>query len=228
MSSLHPSKLSKQHLIILMITLFIIPLLWGLGIFKIPIGDLLPDIQRPYFWTFFSSILVLEWTAFLLIYRVSYFKTYVKFNTKFLKRYQYVIGVTFIIICVLSYFAPVYLYDMVPKDSLILGKIGPVTSTERLAFVLLSLTAGICEEVIFRGYGITVLEHYFKNKSLPLIITSLAFMSLHGIAFLPWYLLVQYFIIGLIFGYFFQKYRRLEILIIIHFLIDALVAVSVP
>ncbi|MEM7086946.1 MAG: type II CAAX endopeptidase family protein [Bacteroidota bacterium] len=225
-----PSIVPKNYLFILLITLFVIPLLWGLGIFRVPVSSIFPDLQRPHFWTFFSSILILEWIAFLLIYRVtsSNMSVYLNINTAFLRKKRYLLIISFIVICILSYFAPLYLYESIPSESVVLGRIGPVSNLERLAFVFLSLTAGICEEVIFRGYGISVLEKVFKNKLLPLVITSGAFMALHGIAFLPWFLLVQYFIVGMIFGYFFQKYRRLEILIIVHFLIDAIVAISVP
>ncbi|MEM8886654.1 MAG: type II CAAX endopeptidase family protein [Bacteroidota bacterium] len=215
----------------MVVGVFTIPLLWGLGIFSFPIAIIFPGISRPDFWTFFSSIVFLEWFAFGLIVWVCRPNAaeYLQINLNFLKKYRIRLLLGLGLLIVLAAFAPSYLYsDAFPQESLTLKAIGPVSGLERVAFVFLSITAGICEEVMFRGYGISVLERLLKSKDIALILSSAAFMSLHGIAFLPWYLMLQYFMIGLIFGYFFQKYRRLEILILIHFLLDALIAVFVP
>lgn len=226
-----PISIDQKFVIILGITMLVIPLMWGLGIFNIPIRSIFPHLARPSYWTFFSSILFLEWLAFLLIYWVTRPNTaeYLSINTSFLHKYRYYLIIGFFSLLMLAGLAPNYLYpEELPANARILGHIGPVSSLERIAFVLLSLTAGICEEVIFRGYGISVLERLCKRKPVALVLSSAAFMSLHGIAFIPWPLMLQYFVIGLVFGFFFQKYRRLEILILIHFLIDALIAVMVP
>lgn len=225
-----PTIIQKKHIIVLIITLFIMPLLWGTGSFKIQASNFASSLDRPSFWTFFFTILVLQWLAFLLIFLVTKPKMteYLSVDKAFLSKNRWILFSMVVVCVILAGYAPIYLYGAnIPSNS-ILGSIGPVSDHERIAFIFLSLTAGICEEVIFRGYGISVLERIFKKKAIALIVSAAAFMSLHGIAFLPWYLLIQYFIIGLIFGFFFQKYRRLEVLIIIHFLIDAMVAISVP
>ncbi len=223
--------IQQKHIVVLIATLILIPLLWGTGVFKIQAAYILPGLERPFFWTFFMSILFLEWLAFLLIFYATRpnMAEYLSINTAFLSKHKFLLIGGVIVLLILAGIAPAYLYSgELPSNSSTLGSIGPVSSIQRVAFIFLSLTAGICEEVIFRGYGISVLERIFKRKSVALIISSLAFMSLHGVAFLPWSMLVQYFIIGLIFGFIFQRYRRLEILIIVHFLLDALIAVSVP
>lgn len=223
--------IDRKYLLVLLIAVFTCPLLWGLGIFSIPMKTLFPDLIRPDYWTFFVSIVILEWGAFALIAYVCRpdIAKLLHIHTDWLRRYRYPLGMIILGLFLLAWIAPTYLYsDSLPETSIVLRSIGPVSSIERVFFVLLALTAGICEEVIFRGFGISVLERYLKRKDLALIVSSLAFMSLHGIAFLPWYLMLQYFIIGLIFGFFFQKYRRLDILILVHFLIDALIVVFVP
>ncbi len=155
--------------------------------------------------------------------------SYLGINLIYLKKKKVYLFSTLFAATVLSFLAPIYLYNYtLPSESITLGFLGPVSILERLGFILLSITAGICEEVIFRGYGISVLERLFKNKYFALVISSLAFMSLHGVASVPMAFLLQYFIIGLILGAIYQRYRRLEILIIIHFILDALVAVAIP
>lgn len=226
-----PTELSKKQVIVLVITLFVVPLLWGTGTFGISVDMLFPEVSRPSFWRFVTSVMLLQWMAFGLIYWAikPNMSTYLNISTSFLRRYKALLIILVLVILVAAFMAPSYLYESgLPPESLTLRWLGPVASSERIAFVFLSVTAGICEEVIFRGYGISVLERLTGNRWIALVVSSAAFMSLHGIVFIPVPLMIQYFIIGLIFGYVYQRFRRLEILILIHFLIDALIAVIVP
>ena len=98
----------------------------------------------------------------------------------------------------------------------------------RIAAILLSspmllagacLTAGIIEEFIFRGYILSRLSLFFKNQHWPVIISALIFASVH-LAYKTVHELIFAFLIGLIFGYYYQWYRNLTVLIIVHFAID--------
>ncbi|MBE5674642.1 CPBP family intramembrane metalloprotease, partial [Staphylococcus sp. SS35] len=72
----------------------------------------------------------------------------------------------------------------------------------------------LLEEIIFRGILIRVI--FRKHLLLGLVVSSLAFASLHEsdtwIGYLP------YFYSGLIFGYTYLKTKRLEVPILIHFI----------
>jgi membrane protease YdiL (CAAX protease family) len=82
-----------------------------------------------------------------------------------------------------------------------------------------AITAGIAEELIFRGYMMTRLDILFKNKHLPIFITAIIFGLGH-----IWYgtlaNVLYPTIIGIVFGYHYYKYRNLKMLMICHFLID--------
>lgn len=85
--------------------------------------------------------------------------------------------------------------------------------------VFTSLTAGITEELIFRSYFMTRLQLLIKNKYITILLTALFFGLAHasyGTAFQ----LVMPFVIGLVFGMHYFKYRNIYILIIVHFLVD--------
>jgi membrane protease YdiL (CAAX protease family) len=58
----------------------------------------------------------------------------------------------------------------------------PKTTEERILWVFLSLTAGICEETAFRGYLITRIRMFGKTKSwvIPVILATLSFGSGHA------------------------------------------------
>lgn len=63
-----------------------------------------------------------------------------------------------------------------------LGIILPETNTERVLWVILALTAGVCEETAFRAYLITRIKQFGKLKSwlIPIIVSSVVFGSGHA------------------------------------------------
>jgi hypothetical protein len=81
------------------------------------------------------------------------------------------------------------------------------------------LTAGITEELIFRGYLLPRLEILFKNKWAAIIISALLFGLAHG-GYGDLSKMLVPFIIGFIFAFYYTRYRSLTVLIICHFLID--------
>lgn len=81
------------------------------------------------------------------------------------------------------------------------------------------LTAGVTEELIFRAYILTRLAHLISNKYLPVIISALLFSAMHyGYGNLGE--LIFTFLIGILFGAYYQKYRNIQVLIVVHFMID--------
>lgn len=65
------------------------------------------------------------------------------------------------------------------EESGILRELLPRTAGERLAFVGVSLLAGLCEEIIFRGYALPVLGGAIGIVAAG-VVTSLAFGVLHA------------------------------------------------
>ena len=50
----------------------------------------------------------------------------------------------------------------------------PRSRRERLTFVVLAITAGVCEEVVFRGFGIAYVQWLWPGASRPFIIVATA------------------------------------------------------
>jgi membrane protease YdiL (CAAX protease family) len=65
-----------------------------------------------------------------------------------------------------------FLHLTVPEE---IGFILPRTNTERVFWVILSVTAGICEETGFRGYVLTKLNLFTNNWYLTVALSSLCF-----------------------------------------------------
>ena len=225
------NKNNKIYLALL-IPLVLWPLLWATrSIPYIPMDWL--NTPRPGWWSFIITVMVLEWSVFFYLRNRLHkigeswdsigldFSWFVR-NKKWLIPYVTVL-------LVMALFAPNFLYDNeLPSQGQVIP-ITPVSSAQRVFFILVSMTAGICEEVMFRGVGITFLRRVFNNKWIPVLITSLCFVFIHG-PFRGWPWFSQYFIIGALFaiGYVAQKKPRLEVLIIIHFTVDASLAAFVP
>jgi membrane protease YdiL (CAAX protease family) len=103
----------------------------------------------------------------------------------------------------------------------------PVTRLERLFWLVISVSAGLSEEVCYRGLPLRILARSANGAWLVLPVTMLAFVFVHGRygARHP----LPYLAFGLVFGatFILLGRRHLEWLIIAHALIDGL-GVFVP
>jgi membrane protease YdiL (CAAX protease family) len=81
------------------------------------------------------------------------------------------------------------------------------------------ITAAVGEELIFRGYLMPRLQLYFKNIWAPIVISALLFGLAHASYGTVSNTLGPLYI-GLVFGWYYQKYRNIKVLMICHFIID--------
>ncbi len=81
------------------------------------------------------------------------------------------------------------------------------------------ITAGITEELIFRGYYMPRIEILTNNKWLTILLSSLLFGLIH-LRYGNIMALIMPFLIGLILAMHYYKYRNLSVLIISHIIID--------
>ena len=101
----------------------------------------------------------------------------------------------------------------------VMKKIAFLLKGHQLMIVFVALTAGVTEELIFRGYMLTRLMQFFEKPYIPVIISSLAFSALHY----KYHSLIETlftFLIGVVFSIYYIKYRNIKALIVTHFLID--------
>jgi membrane protease YdiL (CAAX protease family) len=111
------------------------------------------------------------------------------------------------------------------RPSQVLNEMASYLHTHPLLLVLTCLTAGIVEELLFRGYLIPRLNKLLKNGYLAVVVSALIFGAGH-IGYGTWMNMIVPFLIGLIFGGYYQKYKNLKVLIFCHFLIDLLSMLS--
>lgn len=88
-------------------------------------------------------------------------------------------------------------------------------------FIFTAFTAGVTEELIFRGYMLPRIEELTNNKWIAISISSL-FFGLAHYTYNDMTRMVFPFIIGIVFSIHYTKYRSLISLIICHIFIDLL------
>jgi hypothetical protein len=105
------------------------------------------------------------------------------------------------------------------EDNALMKKIVHILIGHQWVIVFTCLTAGVTEELIFRGYIMTRLSLLFKNNYMPVILSALGFSALHY-GYKSLHELIFAFLIGIVFGIYYQKYRNIKVLIAAHFMID--------
>lgn len=96
----------------------------------------------------------------------------------------------------------------------------PQDTIGRFVWVLVSATAGFCEEIAFRGYLMTRLRILGKTKSwlMPVVVSSLTFGILHAYQSLPGVIILTVY--GAMFALLYIRTRSLWPCIIAHFFQD--------
>lgn len=84
-----------------------------------------------------------------------------------------------------------------------------------------AITAGITEELLFRGYLLPRLQLLVNNSMFSILLSSLLFGLLH-FGYGTLFNMLGPFFMGIVFAFFYNKYRHMGILIIAHSLWDIL------
>ncbi len=92
---------------------------------------------------------------------------------------------------------------------------------DRWGVVLIAITAGFCEEVIYRGYMMSTLKRTGHPVWLSMVLSTASFVLFHGILPLP--LMAGFFVVGMIFAVIYQRTSSLWTVVSIHAVWDATV-----
>lgn len=98
-----------------------------------------------------------------------------------------------------------------------ISSLTPKTTTSRIIFILMGLMAGLAEEIVYRGFAIKALVSNKINKWMAVVIAAIPFIFQHGLKSIDqfWWFLCW----GLIFGSLFVWLKKLNINIVIHWLV---------
>lgn len=102
-----------------------------------------------------------------------------------------------------------------------MSKIIQILHKHKILIILISLTAGITEELIFRAYMLTRLEMLIKKPAMSILISAVLFGILH-ISYGTVGQILGPLFLGIIFAAHYYRYRNIKIIIICHFMWDLL------
>lgn len=94
----------------------------------------------------------------------------------------------------------------------------PTTLGERIIWVLIGMTAGFCEEVVYRGFAIRVLQGREMPTWLAVLMATLAYVFVHDLS--GFLLFPIFFVVGLAFAGLFLWWRSLAPGICLHALLN--------
>ena len=98
-----------------------------------------------------------------------------------------------------------------------LANLTPKNLPQRVVFVLMALAAGLCEELVYRGFAIRSLESRGINRWAAIVLAAFPFVFQHGLKSLDqfWW----FFIWAMVFGVIFLAAKKLYINIVVHWLV---------
>jgi membrane protease YdiL (CAAX protease family) len=104
------------------------------------------------------------------------------------------------------------------RETATLPMIFPTTLGERVVWVFMSLTAGFCEELVYRGFGLRVLLGRGMHTWLAVLLTTLAYVLVHDLSGV--FLFPLFFVVGLLFAWLFLWMRSLVPVVCLHALVN--------
>jgi membrane protease YdiL (CAAX protease family) len=205
----------------------VLPLIWVYLVPLIPSFSNFIDRDRRYWSRFWGLCALLEWLVFVII-AISLRKNgQGLFSIGFphnLKIWEWIVGIgtllLFLSIAFIGSGRPQEFLSSMPKGFRIF--IPPPTFYHRLFWVGLALTAAICEETIWRGFGIIKLYPLVRWTWLAVLLSACSFTFYHG-GLKQGYSFIYRFVIAMIFSLIFLKTKSLKIPIYLHFWIDAFI-----
>jgi hypothetical protein len=217
--------IDKYTFTALFVSLVVYPVVYCSGIMGQIITPIFTENSRVHWWYFWLANLAFHWIPFFFIW-LALRKNGESWNSigldwGWLAKYKIWFGLLITILVMAAFVMPVVLYGgILPVRSQTIF-LAPVSSLERLFLIFGALTAGLTEEVIFRGFAMTRLNRVSQNLWIVLPITVVSFLFIHGT---PRSIdaLISYTFAGLAFGipFILMGLKKLELLILIHFLID--------
>lgn len=97
--------------------------------------------------------------------------------------------------------------------------LSPKDTTARVIFIFMGLVAGLAEELVYRGFAIRALISNSVNRWLAVFLAAIPFFFQHGIKAYQLTWGTWYLVWGLVFGILFLWLKKLNLNIIIHWLI---------
>ena len=210
----------------LLVSLLVYPALYSSGIMSGLVRPIIVEHSRAHWWQFWWANMAFHWIPFglawLAIRRGGEGWSSIGVDWSWFRRRRWILGAVVALLAAAAVVMPrVHYGDRPPAIAQTLFLV-PVSTGERLWIIWVAVTAAVTEEVLFRGFALTRLTRLIGNPWPALAITVVSFVFIHGTPRDPGGA-IAYTAAGLAFGvpFVLMAFKRLEVLMLIHFLIDA-------
>jgi membrane protease YdiL (CAAX protease family) len=180
---------------------------------------LLRHHDHSFFFQFWGSIVVLHWSSvalvIILLKRIGAGLPNIGLNLSLL-RIALMVGISIIVGATLIILRSAGI-DHGSKNP---DVVSPATIGERYFWIFMSITAGFCEELVYRGFAIRALQGQNVRTWLSVCIATLSFVLMHGISVLTLVPFTIIYVAGLIFSLLFLWRHSLLPVICVHSLFD--------
>jgi membrane protease YdiL (CAAX protease family) len=179
------------------------------------------DYQAASFWT----SRYLYWVSLVILYAYAVEIEKQKLLLYEEKKYKFFVYVLSVIGIFLALFVGLFLIANIllklgmNKESIRFDKIMDIFRSNHLLIIFTCLTAGIAEEVIYRGYLMSRLEIIFKSPVVSIFLSSILFGLMHY-GYGTIIQIIAPFFIGLVFAYYYWEFRNIKVIILCHFMWD--------
>jgi membrane protease YdiL (CAAX protease family) len=202
----------------------ILILLYAVSNFSDPFLTALFNSQKPDAWVYFINRLLL-WAVLLLLFLYTRYvlrQNFLPWENK--KR-----GILFYILSILSMLAILFVglvllamllnalqFNSVSKNQM---ERNLIYKNNISLLIFTAFTAGVLEELLFRGYIQPRVERWTQSKLWGILITSTIFGLMH-LSYGTMHQVIIPIFFSIVFSSFYSKYRNLKVVIIVHFLWD--------
>jgi len=179
--------------------------------------------DQPYALRFFYSRLII-WAILVIVWLYAYYGEVQRFFLWPAQEYKagfYIkwIALLYLLGMAAGLIAKVPDWFGLHEDNHVVIKMAAMQQQYPMLLVFAALTAGVTEEYIFRGYILSRMALYIKNANLQVWLSALLFGFAHiGYKSLREFIFAT--LIGVIYGYHYQKYRNITVLVIVHCIVD--------
>lgn len=186
---------------------------------------------RSDWWRLWTGVLIGHWLCFAICARAISSDPdrwmSVGLDWRWFVNHKYPFLIALALLVAAAVLIPAYFYGETPPPAMRSHPLGPVTAAERLFWIGIAISAGLVEEVLYRGFAITRLKRV-ANLPIAIIVATAAFAFMHGPSALePSYLSI-YVISALVFSgvFIWLRCRRLHWLILVHTAADMTLIVA--
>lgn len=180
--------------------------------------------DRDYYYVFWGGIIVLHWLSVFVVWAMlkTSHKNFSDIGYKFKAKGTLWLLCLYLCVAVVALGVTEFLLNMSDLNQDVVKRLPglvPINLPERIFFILLVLSTGFCEEVVYRGFAITGLSDAGMNRWVALMFAAFLFVGIHGInAYSNRFLFL--FGGGVMFGLLYLSTKNLLPSIIVHLAIN--------